>query len=414
MIVVVVVALVISCLTFVWLYLRVKEENIRLREKITYLTELQSRWTETFKALSLDALQKNNHTFLELANEVFGKFQEKAKGENEKKEQHLLEQIKPIKESLERFNLKINDLEKNRAGAYSSLTDQVKSLLDAQTQLRIETKNLVSALKAPVVRGRWGEIQLKRVVEMAGMLDHCDFFEQESITSGEGSRYRPDMIVRLPSKKNIVVDAKAPLAAYLEAIECIGEDERKVKLKEHAKQVRAHINLLSKKSYWDQFKPTPEFVILFLPGEIFFSSALEQDPSLIELGVEQKVILATPTTLIAVLRSVAYGWRQESLSQNAEQVSLLGQELYKRICDLAENFSKIGKSLSQAVQSYNKAVGTLESRVLVSARKFNEMKLSKAEEGVCEIEPLEQITRELQAPELLERDPSSVESRAEL
>lgn len=375
------------------------EENKSLNEKINFLHNTEDKWMEAFKSASFDALQKNNHSFISLAEQVFGKYQEKASGIFEKNEAQFIDQIKPIKESLELFNVKINDLEKTRIGAYSSLVDQVKGLFDAQSQLRVETKNLVNALKAPIVRGRWGEIQLKRVVEMAGMLDHCDFFEQESVASEDG-RLRPDMVVKLPSSKSIVVDAKAPLSAYLEAIECTNEELRIIKLKEHAKQVKAHITQLSKKAYWDQFKSTPEFVVLFLPGEIFFSAALEQDPSLIEVGVEHKVILATPTTLIAVLRAVAYGWRQEVLSKNAEQISALGFELYKRLCDFGEHFSKVGKNLNQSVAFYNKAVGTLESRVLVTARKFKEMNHVKADDSLDEITPLEMISRPLGSQEL--------------
>lgn len=379
---------------------RAETEKLGLQEKLEIIQDVQNKWTESFKALSSDALYRNNTTFLELAKESFSKFQEKAKSEFDKKEHSIKELMHPIKESLERFDLKINDLEKTRVGAYASMTEQVRSLFELQTQLRSETSNLVKALRAPIVRGRWGEIQLKRVVEMAGMLDHCDFFEQESVTLDE-VRSRPDMIIRLPAEKNIVVDAKAPLSAYLDSLESPDEETRKFKLKEHARQVRAHVTALGKKSYWDQFKPTPEFVVLFLPGETFFSAALEQDPSLIEVGVEQKVILATPTTLIAVLRAVSYGWRQENISKHVEQVSALGQDLYKRICDMSEHWHKVGKSLSQAVGSYNKAIGSLETRVLVSARKFKEMQLVHVDAKEEELIPIDQLTRTIQAPEML-------------
>ena len=346
-----------------------------------------------FNGLSQEALKQNNELFLQLANSTFEKLQIKARGELES------DLIKPVKDTLQKFDSKLGELEKSRIGAYSTLKEQVSALIDTQKELRNETGNLVKALRAPIVRGRWGEIQLRRVVELAGMLDHCDFYEQKSVTTEEG-RLRPDLLVRLPGKKNIVVDAKTPLSAYLDAIETQDEQVRLMKLKEHAKQVRTHVTLLSRKSYWDQFQPTPEFVVLFLPGESFFSAALEHDPSLIEMGVDKQVILATPTTLIALLRAVAYGWRQENLSQNAQQISALGRDLYKRIADMAGHWSKVGKSLGGAVQAYNKAVGSLESRVLVSARRFKDLE-STVDREIEAVDPVEQIPRLVQASEML-------------
>lgn len=355
-----------------WLIGRVKHKELNiekrgLEDKVALLEKMQESFSEQFKGMSAEALKDTNASFSQV--------------------------IKPVKETLEKFDVKIHALEQARVGAYSTLKEQVQSLIESQKDLRKETSNLSKALRAPTVRGRWGEMQLKRVVEMAGMLDHCDFYEQAH-ASNEERRFRPDLLVKLPGGKNIVVDAKAPLEAYLEALE--GDE---TKLKEHAQHIRNHMTLLSRKSYWEQFEPTPEFVVLFLPGETFFSAALEQDPSLIEAGVEQKVILATPTTLIALLRAVAYGWRQESLSQNAEHISALGRELYKRISDMGGHFTKVGKGLSSAVQSYNKAVGSLESRVLVSARRFQELGESQQIEPV---EPIESLPRIIQAPEIQE------------
>lgn len=358
-------------------------------EKLALIEKMHFSFTEQFKGASADALKHNNETFMHMAEQAF-----------DKKSQVIKELMKPVKESLEKFDGKILEIEKARTGAYATLKEQVGSLIETQKELRIETSNLVKALRAPNVRGRWGEIQLKRVVEISGMLDHCDFYEQTTVANEE-RRFRPDLLVKLPAGKNIVVDAKAPLEAYLRAIECTDEKSRQELLKEHAISVRTHMNLLSRKSYWEQFQPSPEFVILFLPGETFFSAALEQDPSLIEMGVEQKVILATPTTLIALLRAVAYGWRQESLSKSAEQISALGKELYKRIIDMGGHWEKVGKSLSQAVQSYNKAVGSLETRVLVSARRFMDYGEDKE---ITPLEPVEHTPRHLQAPDMSTSD----------
>ena len=374
---------------------QIRNDQKSVQEKLSLLNEAQTQFSNAFKALSADALRTNNQSFLELAKTSLGRFQEESRGDLEKRQQAIESLVKPVRESLDRFDNRIQDIEKARVGAYEAINQQVRSLMDTQIQLKSETSNLVKALRSPIARGRWGEIQLKRVVEMAGMLDHCDFSEQASTLTSDGM-LRPDLVVRLPGGKNIVVDAKAPLAAYLESIETVNEEVRVQKLKEHAAQIRSHVLQLSRKSYWDQFQPTPEFVVLFLPGEIFFSAALEQDPALIEVGVEKRVILATPTTLIALLRAVSYGWRQEAVAKNAVAISELGRDLYKRIADMTDHLNRLGKNLGQSVDAYNRAMGSFESRVLVSARKFKELETTPAGVEIEELPTLDHAPRELQ------------------
>jgi DNA recombination protein RmuC len=372
-----------------------------LEEKLSSSQETQQKFTDTFKALSADALERNNRSFLDLANLSMEKFQATAKGDLDKRQLAIEQLVNPVKETLVKLDSGMRALEKERKGDHESLKEQMRSLVDTEKLLRQETGALVKALRSPITRGRWGEIQLKRVVELAGMLNHCDFYEQEHEVSEE-VRLRPDLIVRLPGGRQIVIDAKTPLEAYLEAAETSDDAVRSHKLKEHARQVRAQITLLSKKAYWERFQPTPEFVVLFLPAETFFSAALEQDPSLIEVGVEQGVILATPTTLIALLRAVAYGWKQENLSRHAEEVSTLGHELYKRIIDMGGHWSKMGRSLTSAVEAYNKAVGSLETRVLTSARKFKDLGAASTTLEEEEVQAIEKTPRTLQAPEMSE------------
>ena len=358
-----------------------------------WLLRRRAQEAETaFKALSADALARNNQAFLELARAALAQTQEAARGDLEKRQQAIGELVAPVRASLDGMAGKIQELEKARVGAYATLSEQVRSLIETQTQLRSETGKLVTALRTPSVRGHWGEMQLRRVVEMAGMLDHCDFFTQATVISEEG-RLRPDMLVRLPGGKSVVVDAKTPLGGYLEALEAPDEATRALRMADHARQVRAHMTALGRKSYWEQFDQAPEFAVLFLPGECFFSAALENDPSLIEFGVERNIILATPTTLIALLRAVAYGWRQEKLAENAAEISALGKELFKRLSDMGDHFNNVGKGLARAVEEFNKAAGSFEGRVMVTARKFAELKTAPLGVEIGTIEPVEKSPR---------------------
>ena len=370
-------------------------------EKLALLGKAQEELSNAFSTLSADALRKNNQSFLELAQTTLSKFQEGAKGDLEKRQQAIGEIIKPVRESLEKVDAKIADLEKSRADAYGSLTTQVRSLFESQNELRRETSNLVRALRQPSVRGRWGEVQLRRVVELAGMTDHCDFDEQQSVDTEEG-RQRPDMVVRLPGGKIVVVDAKAVISAYLDAIEAPDDAARAVLLQRHAKQVASRVEELGRKAYWEQFEHAPEFVVLFLPGEMFFSAALENDPRLIEFASERRVVLATPTTLIALLKAIYYGWRQERLAENAQQISELGRDLYERLSVMGCHFASVGKNLNQAVGAFNKAVGSIETRVMVTARRFKELSAAGSDAELAPIAPVEQLAREAQAPELTE------------
>jgi len=378
---------------------RSDEERKAATGKLALIEEAQARLSDAFKALSLEALRNNNQSFLELAKSTLATFHETAKGDLEKRQQAISDVVKPVRESLEKVDARIADIEKARADAYGSLTTQVKLLFDSQNDLRKETSNLVRALRTPGVRGRWGEVQLRRVVELSGMVSYCDFDEQQSVDTEEGRR-RPDMIVRLPGGKTIVVDAKAVIGAYLDAVEATDDAARAGHLQRHARQVKDRVEELSRKAYWEQFQSAPEFVVLFLPGEMFFSAALENDPTLIESASERRVVLATPTTLIALLKAVFYGWRQQKLAENAQEISALGRELYDRLAVMGGHFEALGKNLNQAVTSFNKAVASVETRVLTTARKFKDLHAG----GDADIAPLvqiEQATRQPQSPELI-------------
>lgn len=369
------------------------EERKRLEEQRLMFTEAQDKLKDAFQSLAAQALSTNNQSFLELAKSTLEKYQTDARRDLQEREKAVENLVSPIKTSLEKVDAQIREIESDRAEAYGSLTTLLTSLAGTQDKL-------VNALRTPHVRGRWGEIQLRRVVEMADMINYCDFEEQVSVDTDDG-RLRPDLIVKLPGGKNVVVDAKAPSQAYFDCLQATDEEHHRALLLQHARQIREHMDKLGSKSYSDQFQPTPEFVVMFLPGESFFSAALESDPSLIEKGVSQKVIPASPTTLIALLRAVAYGWTQEKLAKNAQEISALGKELHDRLFNYASHMESVGKSLDRAVDQYNKAVRSLESRVMVSARRFVELGPAVANQ-LPEFEQVEKVTHKLQTSEQLE------------
>ena len=375
---------------------RLEEERQQSAEKLKLITEAQRAFENSFKSLSADALKSNNQSFLDLAKASLAEFQQGAKGDLEKRQIAIDALVAPVRASLDKVDEKIGALEKARVEAYGEMRQQFTQMAEVQTQLRDETGNLVKALRQPHVRGRWGEIQLRRVVEMAGMMLHCDFVEQQS-AEGDDGKLRPDLIVKLPGGRQIVVDSKAPITAYMEAHEATTDELRKVKILLHAQLMRRHLEALAKKSYWEQFQPTPEVVVMFIPGEAFFSAALEADPELLDSGFGQNVIIASPASLMALLKAASYGWRQESIADNAREISQLGQELHSRLSVMAEHIARIGKGLQSAQDGYNSAIASFETRVLVSARKFKELGATSQDAEIIELRAVEGGLRRLQS-----------------
>ena len=378
-------------------------ERRNANEKLQLLTQAGDEMRAQFESLAARALQNNNANFLDLAKATLERQQSEARGELEKREKAVETMVKPIADSLKQVDEQVRVLEEKRSHAYGALSTQVASLLETQRALQTETGNLVKALREPQARGRWGEVQLRRVIEMAGMTEHCDFDEQVTVI-GEERRIRPDVVVKLPGEKQVDIDSKAPIVAYLEALEAADETTRNGRLLHHARQVRMHIDSLGSKRYWQQFEATPEFVVLFLPGEVFFRAAMDADPELIEYGVAQKVIIASPTTLIALLKAVAYGWNQKNLAESARKISEAGKMLYERLCSMTRHLEDLGRKLDSATNSYNSAVGSMQKRVFPVARKFAELDKALEADELPDLEPLEKSARQLDAPDWRDED----------
>jgi DNA recombination protein RmuC len=375
------------------------------QEKLDSFKEARQQLSESFTALSSQALKHNSEEFLRLANENLKYFQGKANSDFELREKSIENMIKPIREALEKTEQQIQGIEKERKQAYGALHSHLENMARTQEALQDQTRQLVTALRRPEVRGQWGELTLKRLAELAGMVEHCDFYEQQSIDTEEG-RQRPDMIVRMPDHREIIVDVKTPLDAYLSAIEATDDATRAEHMQRHAKNVRQRVQELSSKNYWSQFKNTPDFVVLFIPGEQFLTTALDIDRNLLEDALRKQVILSTPTSFVALLRAVAYGWRQEQLAKNAEVIRQVGEELYQRLSTFSGHLQKVGRSLESSLKSYNSAVGSFDSRVLPGARKFVELGITASKE----LEDAEQIETAVKQVDVLASDSKQDES----
>lgn len=352
---------------------RFEEKVAQHEESKKELLNVGERFQDAFKALSAEALRNNNQSFIALAQTAMNSVQQAAKTDFQSTAKNIAELVEPVKEVLGKMNLKLSQVEQDRLKSFATLDEQLRTLALSNSSLRQEASNLSRALRAPSVRGRWGELQLKRVVELAGMIDHCDFRQQEQTYGDNNQKGRPDLVVFLPAGGTLAIDAKAPINSYLEALECNDEFTRDRKLKEHGQHVKNHLLALSRKGYWSKLENSPDFTVLFLPGEVFFSAALEQDPSLLEYGIDQRVLIATPTTLIAMLKAVAYGWRQEKLSENAKEISSLAAVLYERIGLFMNHFQDLRQNIERTVSSFNKSVASLETRVIPSTKKLKEL-----------------------------------------
>ncbi len=373
---------------------RLEEEKKQEQEKMQLILQAQDVMKDSFKALASDTLRSQQTAFFDVAKSTFEKYSTDIRQEWVQKQQVITDVVKPLRESLDKVDNKIQELEKTRISAYASVTETLKNLNIAQNHLHVETNKLSRSLRSSNVRGQWGEMQLKRVVELAGMVEYCDFVTQHTVSSGEG-KHRPDLIIKLPNERVLVIDAKAPLQAYLEAIDAPTEELKALKFKEHAKQVKKHLSDLSEKAYWESFAQTPEFVVLFLPGESFFGAALEADPQLIEYGAGKRVLMATPTTLIALLRAVALGWREEVMHEQTQKICELGKALHERLGTMCEHFGRLKKAIDASVDAYNKTVGSFEGRVLTSARRFEDLGVMSSQELVA-LDPIEKLTRTLE------------------
>jgi DNA recombination protein RmuC len=367
-------------------------------EKLAVLEHARDAMKSEFSALSADVLAQNNARFLDLAKEKFGELQNTASADLTGRQQAIDELVKPLRESLSKVDAKLQDVDRDRALSHAAITEQIRSLTHAQISLQSETGKLSRALRSANVRGQWGELQLRRVLEAAGMIESVNYEIKESVL-GEDGRLTPDVVVKLPGGKNVVIDAKVALTAFLDALECDDDTQRERKLRDHARQVKDHVVRLGNKSYWQHFQPAPDIVVMFVPGEALLSTALQADGGLLEFSMAKGVMLASPLTLIALLRAIAYGWQQEKIARNAMEISDLGRQLYDRIAKLAEHWEGVGKSLAKAVQAYNGAVGTLETRVLVTARRLKDKGVA-AGEDMPDLEVIDQTPRALGAPQL--------------